>query len=252
MPFWRGPCFLSQDVPRNVWHLQKCLGMLNLEISGGFLLFFPKELLWNCCGTCWNKRWRSRWWGDFQQGHLATNLGRALQGVVLVVQGTSWGPWHPKRTKEWADHRRYLYVFITRVFYFFKTFLDIFRRYSSCPQYPCYTVLDTCRSDFTCECPHTSCANSSTDLPKMRNTEQRSATITMWFCFSVQMRVVCSADCLRIVLAVCSAVQVVDASDVLVFVLDARDPMGTRCLQLERGSSGIASSLEKWNDMMAK
>lgn len=28
--------------------------------------------------------------------------------------------------------------------------------------------------------------------------------------------------------------KVVDASDVLVFVLDARDPMGTRCLQLER------------------
>ena len=29
----------------------------------------------------------------------------------------------------------------------------------------------------------------------------------------------------------------VDASDVLVFVLDARDPMGTRCLQLERCSA---------------
>ena len=29
-------------------------------------------------------------------------------------------------------------------------------------------------------------------------------------------------------------VEVVDASDVLVFVLDARDPMGTRCVQLER------------------
>ena len=39
----------------------------------------------------------------------------------------------------------------------------------------------------------------------------------------------------------------VDASDVLVFVLDARDPMGTRCLQLERCSAVREREWSGWS-----
>ena len=106
-------------------------------------------------------------------------------------------------------------------------------------------VLDTCRSDFTCsECPHTNSANSSTILNRSfhvrYDTEQRSATCgsVSAVCVScVQVAQNLCRICAEFVQNLCRMLQVVDASDVLVFVLDARDPMGTRCLQLERGSA---------------